>query len=98
MKPVAKANLEDCLLKSAHPELVSPEAPVQSTETEASGWFVLTTAIAELSCGLLGRKGRGTRQGGATTVDGFRSYNPDVLVISPDCSLRHGQKTQFYFL
>lgn len=74
---------------SAHPELVSPKAPVWSTEMEASGWFVLTTDTAMLSGGLLGRKGRGTRQGRATVVDVFRSYNLDVLVKSPDCSLRH---------
>lgn len=53
---------------NAHPELVSPKAPVQSTEMEASGWYPLTTDMAMLSGGLLGRKGRGTRQGGATCV------------------------------
>lgn len=58
---------------------------------EASGWFVLTMDTAMLSGGLLGRKGRGTRQGGATMVDAFRSYNLDVLVKSPDYSLRHIQ-------
>lgn len=79
---------------SAHPELVSPKAPVQSTEMEASGWFILTTDMAILSGGLLGREGRGTRQGGATVVDVFRSYDLDVLVTSPDGSLRHIQGTQ----
>lgn len=47
-----------------------------------------------LSSGLLGRKGRGTRQAGATMVDVFRSYNLDVLVKSPDGSLRHIQGTK----
>ena len=49
---------------STHPELVSPEAPVQSMEMEASGWFVLARDMAMLSGGLIGRKRKGTRQGG----------------------------------
>lgn len=76
---------------SAHPELVSPKVPVQGAEMEAPGWFVFTRDMAVLSSGLLGRKGRGTRQGEATMVDVFQSYNLDLLVKSPGGSLRHIQ-------
>lgn len=61
--------------------------PVQSSETEAPGWFMFTRAMAVLSSGLLGRKGRGTRQGEATVVDAFRSHNLDLLGKPPGGSL-----------